>query len=163
VVGGLKGELTGKTVGIAKFGFQDRRYTSGEGHDGFIAEVGTVTRFSERTELTLKYNTTPVESTYNNEHFYVMHAVSARLEQKLRGNFSFWMKPTVSRNIYPETDTVSDVKRRDWLLTTEAWLQYKVKDWGKVGVGYEYQRRSSNIGSQAYADNLVSTRFDLVF
>ncbi len=163
VVGGLKGDLTGKTVGIAKTGFQIRDYTSGKGYAGFIGELGTITKFSERTDLTLKYNTTPMESTFSNDNYYIMNSLNAKLEQKLMRNFSFWVRPAISRNIYPQVNSAYDVKRRDWLVSAETWLQYKVKDWGKVGVGYEYQRRSSNISHESYGDNLVSTRVDLFF
>lgn len=163
VVGGVKGDLTGKTVGIAKFGFQARDYRSGKGYDGFIAEIGSVTRFSERTELTLNYNTTPVESTFGNDNYYIANALRAQLDQKLIGNFSFLVKTGASRNIYPQSNATFNVKRRDWLLNEEIWLQYKVKDWGKVSVGYQYMRRSSNVSANAYADNLMSTRLDFFF
>ncbi len=163
VVGGVKGELTGKTVGVAKAGFQERGYDSGDGYTGFVGELGLITQFSEKTEVSLNYFTTPVESTSSSGNYYTGNTVRAQLDQKLFGNFSALVRSEISRDIYPQTDLGASIKRRDWIFGEGVWLYYHIKKWGKVGIGYDYRRRGSNIDSESYTDHLVSTRLDLTY
>lgn len=163
VTTGLKGDLTGKTMGIAKAGFQARDYDVGKGYVGFVGELGAITKFSERTEVTLKYHTTPIESVASSGNYYTSNILSAQLDQKLMGHFSAMLRTSVALDHYPQVNQGTDTKRRDWLFDESIWLYYNIKHWGKIGVGYDFKRRASNIGSQSYTDNLVSTRFDLVF
>lgn len=163
VTTGLKGNLTGKTVGIAKAGFQARDYDSGKGYVGFVGDLGIITKFSDRTELTVMYHTTPVESTASSGNYYTSNMVSVELDQKLMGHFSTKLKSEISLDHYPQIDSGTNTKRRDWIFAEGAWLYYDVKKWGKIGIGYDFKRRASNIGSESYTDHLVSTRFDLFF
>ena len=163
VTTGLKGDLTGKTVGIVKAGFQERGYDSGKGYIGFVGELGAITKFSERTEVTLMYHTTPVESVASNGNYYTSNMISAQLDQKLIGHLSTMLRSEISRDSYPQTDSADNIKRRDWIFDESVWLYYKIKRWGKLGIGYDFKRRASNMGSESYTDHLVSTRFDLVF
>jgi hypothetical protein len=163
VVAGLKGDLTGKTVGIAKAGFQIRDYDNGKGYAGFIGDLGFITTFTERTQLTVMYHTTPVESTASSGNYYTSNMLSAQLDQKLIGHLSAMLKTEVDLDHYPQINAGMNKKRQDWIFRESVWLYYNVKKWGKLGLGYDFARRSSNAGSESYTDNLVSTRFDLFF
>ena len=163
ILTGLKGDLTGKTVGIVKLGWQGRRYKTGKDYDGFIGQLATITEFTSRTKLTLSYDTKPMESVFDSSNYYIMNMVSAKLEQQLKGHFSAWVKSGISRNLYPQLSSANNIKRRDWLFNAELWLNYTIKSWGKAGIGYEYDRRNSNLDSSEYGVHLISTRFDLSF
>ena len=161
---GLKGELTSKVVGIVKAGYQTRNYDAAgqRGYNGFVSEAGLIGSLSERTELTLKYVTTIMESSFGNNNYYNANILSAELDQKLMGNFNILLKSGFSRNLYPESDTIYNTKRADSLISEGAALQYKFKDYGKVSLGYDYKELMSNIDAKAYNDNIVSMRFDLL-
>jgi Putative beta-barrel porin 2 len=163
VTTGLKGELTAKTQGIVKAGFQARDYDVGKGYVGFVGELGSITKFSERTEVSLKYHTTPIESVADSGNYYISNIISAQWDQKLMGHFSAMLRSSIAFDHYPQINEGDDIKRQDWLFDEGIWLYYSIKHWGKIGIGYDFRRRSSNIGTQSYTDNLVSTRFDLVF
>ncbi|MBF0522043.1 MAG: outer membrane beta-barrel protein [Candidatus Omnitrophica bacterium] len=164
VMTGLKGNITGKTVGIVKVGFQSRDYDvmGRSGFSGFVSEAGTITKFSDRTNLTLKYINTAVESTYANNNYYNANEFRAELEQKLMGNYSVLLASQYDRNRYPEFDPTLDVRRHDTILTEGLTLQYKIKDLGKASLGYEYKEDISNIDNLDYNRNLVFLRFDLL-
>ncbi|MBU9888967.1 MAG: outer membrane beta-barrel protein [Candidatus Omnitrophica bacterium] len=163
VVTGVKGELTGKTTGIAKAGFQQRDYDANDGYIGFVGELGLVSRLTDRTQLTVKYATTPVESTYENNNYYTENMFGMELDQKLMGKLSLLLNSSFSYNRYPEEDSVSLKKRRDFIITEGAGLKYSLKDWGRIYLGYQYKQRASNVGSQRYNDHLFTTRFSLLY
>lgn len=161
---GLKGQLTGKTVGVVKMGYQKREYntSSRNGYEGFISETGIITDFSERTQVELKYLKNAVESTYENNSYYDMHAVILDIKQKLMGNFSILLNSKLARHLYPENDADINKKRKDTLLSEGLTLQYSIKDWGKVNLGYQYLEDISNEDSQSYNDHQVFLRFDFL-
>ncbi len=154
---GFKGELTGKTVGLVKLGYQARDYdTAGKtGFDNFVAECGVTTKLSERTQLDLIYNRTAIESTYTPNNYYDTNAVSLILTQKLIGNFSARGSFNFDRNEYPEADTTGK-KRRDTIWTGKLGLGYDIKDWVKAEISYEYKEDVSNIDIKDYNRNLTS-------
>jgi hypothetical protein len=159
---GLKGEITGKTVGIVKLGYQSREYdlAGRKGYEGLIAETGLITTFSERTELALRFLRNAVESTYGNNSYYNANLFSAVLTQKLMDHFSLQASSVASRNLYPEE--VDGEKRNDTILTEGLTLGYDIKDGARVSLGYTYNQDISNIDSSDYTDNLVSLRFDFL-
>jgi len=154
---GLKGDLTGKTAGIVKLGYQARDYdTAGKtGFDNFVAECGVTTQFSERTQLDLIYNRTAIESTYTPNNYYDTNAVSLILTQKLIGNFSAKGSFNFERNGYPQVDATGK-KRRDTIWTGKLGLNYDIKDWVKAELSYEYKEDVSNIDTKDYNRNLTS-------
>ena len=161
---GLKGELTGKIEGIAKAGVQSRDYDQAgrSGYNGFVSETGLIGIFSDRTQVTLKYVTTIIESAFENNDYYNASIVSASLEQKLTGNYSVLVKSAFSRNRYHESDTTYNVKRHDSVISEGVALQYKPRDWFKSSLGYDYTETMSNIDVKSYNDNIVSMRVDLL-
>jgi len=149
---GLKGDLTGKTIGIVKAGYQNRQYDteSRNGYEGFVAELGLISRLSERTELKARFIDTALESTYGNNAYYNNNSFGIELNQGLIGNFSIVGTFSVDRNLYPEEDTTLYIKRRDTIWTEGLGIEYQAKDWVKAGVNYEYKEDNSNIDTKEY-------------
>jgi len=161
---GVKGQITGKTVGIVKVGYQSRHYdTEGpSGYNGFVAEAGVTTRFSERTELTTKFLSTAMESIYSPNNYYDNNTFSIDLTQQIYSKLKFLGSIQASRNLYPEITPGVDKKRRDTIMTGNVALEYALKDWWKVRLGYEYKEDMSNIETSDYKRNLVTFMVNLM-
>lgn len=161
---GLKGDLTGKTVGIIKAGYQNRQYDKEgrNGREGFVAEIGLLTQFSERTQLNLRFIDTAIESTYSNNNYYNNNSLNVELNQKLMGNFRFIGSLNADRNLYPEMDSTLNKKRRDTIWTGKLGLAYQAKDWVKLGVDYEYKKDLSDIDAQNYKRNQIMASVTLM-
>jgi len=154
---GLKGNLTGKTIGVVKAGYQDRKYkTSGEKDwDHFVAEVGLMSQISDRTKLTATFMDTAIESVYENNNYYNNNSLNIQLDQALAGNFSLNALFGVDRNLYPEVGTTVAKKRKDTILTGGIGLEYQAKDWVKAGLNYQYREDISNVDPQDYNQNQI--------
>ncbi|MFH0855468.1 MAG: outer membrane beta-barrel protein [Candidatus Omnitrophota bacterium] len=157
---GLKGDLTGKTVGIVKVGYQNRQYDT-EGMDGFenfVAEIGLLTQFSERTQLKISFIDTAIESIYSNNNYYNNNSLLIELNQKLWERFNFTGSLGVDRNLYPEKDPTLDKKRRDTIWTGDFGLEYQAKDWVKLGINYQYKQDLSSIDAQDYKRSQIMAK-----
>ncbi|MDD5130131.1 MAG: outer membrane beta-barrel protein, partial [Candidatus Omnitrophica bacterium] len=154
---GFKGDLTGKTIGIIKVGYQDRKYNddSEQGWSHFVAEFGLMSQLSDRTKLTLRFIDTAIESVYDNNNYYNNNSLVIELNQGLAGHLSLNALFGVDRNLYPEVGTIVDKKRKDTILTGGLGLEYQVKDWVKAGLNYQYREDISNIDPQDYNQNQV--------
>jgi len=154
---GLKGNLTGKTIGIIKAGYQDRKYKTNdkEGFSHFVAEVGVMSQLTDRTKLTLKFMDTAMESTYDNNNYYNNNSLTIELNQGLAGHLTLNALFGVDRNLYPEVGTIVAKKRKDTILTGGLGLEYQAKDWIKAGINYQYREDISNVDPQDYNQNQV--------
>jgi opacity protein-like surface antigen len=154
---GLKGDLTGKTIGIVKVGYQDRTYKTGEkaGFDHFVAEAGLMSQLTDRTKLTLRFLDTVTESVYDNNNYYNNNSLTIELEQGLAGHLTLNALAGVDRNLYPEVGTIVAKKRKDTIWTGGLGLEYQVKNWVKAGLNYRYTQDMSNVNPQDYTDNQI--------
>ncbi len=154
---GLKGDLTGKTIGIVKVGYQDRKYKTGEKKEfnHFVSEIGLMSQLSDRTKLTLRYMNTAIESTYENNNYYNNNSLVMELNQGLAGHLTLNALFGVDRNLYPEVGTTVAKKRKDTILTGGLGLEYQAKDWVKAGINYQYKEDISNVDPQDYTQNQI--------
>lgn len=155
---GLKGDLTGKTIGIVKVGYQDRVYKTDErkGFNHFVSEIGLMSQLSDRTKLTFRFMDTAVESVYENNNYYNNNSLTLELNQGLAGHLTLNVLLGVDRNLYPEVGTTIAKKRSDTILTGGLGLEYQVKDWVKAGLNYQYKEDISNVDPQDYNQNQVT-------
>ncbi len=162
--GGFKYDLTGKTSGLVKLGYQDRSYDtpSRSGFAGFVAEVGLMSALTERTSFELRYLNTAVESIDSNNNYYNLNSISADITQDLAGNFSILGSARLDMRDYPENDPTINENREDWVNSESITLRYNIKERGRVNLGYQYTQDISNLDVAEYKDNLISLRFDLV-
>ncbi len=154
---GLKGDLTGKTIGVVKAGYQDRKYkTSGEKDwSHFVAEAALISQLSERTKLTARFMDTAIESIYENNNYYNNNSLTIELNQGLAGHLTLNALFGVDRNLYPEVGITVPKKRHDTILTGSLGLDYQAKDWVKAGINYQYKEDISNVDPQDYNQNQI--------
>ena len=159
---GLKGDITGKTQALIKVGYQARQYDAvgPNGYEGFVAEAGTITQFSERTRLTLKYIKTAQESTFSNNNYFDMNYFAAILDQKLFDRLSMVLTSDVSRNVYPEVDPTLSQQRQDTIIDEGIAFKYDIQDWAAAKLGYNFREDISSIRSQNYNDHLWTAGFE---
>jgi len=160
---GLKGDITGKTQALIKVGYQDRTYDNITGFSGFVAEVGTITEFTERTKLSLTYDQGAEESTYLNDNYYDMHYFYATLDQKLMSHLNLQLTSGISRNNYPEVDPTLFQKRQDSILVEGIAFKYNIKQWASAKISYTFREDMSNIEAESYNDHLVTAGFEVQF
>ncbi len=165
VMTGLRGEITGKTVGLLKVGYQKRIYDfdGTTGFEGFVSESGIVTRFSERTELKLKYISRAMESIYLTNNYYDTNTFTINLNQGLFGHFKLLALSSYSFNRYPEIDATLEKRRKDSIITEGLTLRYTPREWANVNLGYQYKESMSNFDTLDYNDHLVSLGLDILF
>lgn len=155
---GVKGDITGKLIGVAKVGYQSRQYdTEGQsGFNHFVSEIALLSNFSERTKLQLTYINTAIESVYENNNYYNNNAFQLKIDQGLAGNFTLHGLLGVDVNLYPEESPTAFKKRRDTILNVGLGLEYQAKDWIKMYVNYDYADDFSNIDDKDYNRNRVT-------
>ena len=164
IMGGLKGNLTGKSVGIIKIGYQVRTYKGADSKDFQkpVAEMGVITDFTDRTRFETKFSRMAYESTYGSNDFYDAYRFQAKLTQKLWTNWSLYGLFQFENNKYPETDSSIDKRRKDDIYTTNVGLQYDIKEWLRTKLSYEFKEDSSNVDTSDYKRNLTSLSFTLL-
>jgi hypothetical protein len=53
--------------------------------------------------------------------------------------------------------------RNDDNYSANAGLEYKIRDWLSIGVGYNYKQKYSNVKVNEYTDNQFVTSLKLVY
>lgn len=156
---GLKGDLTGKTVGIVKAGYQDRKYKKDSGRKGFhnfVSEVGLQSQLNERTILRVRFSQSAVESIYDNNNYYYNNSLLMELRKGMARNLTLVGLMGVDRRLYPEIGIIVPKKRRDTVWLGSLGLEYQAKEWVKAALKYTYTQDISNIYEQCYQDNTVT-------
>jgi len=155
---GFKGDLTSKTIGIVKFGYQERKYKTSGGRKGFhnlVSELGLQSQLSERRVLRLRFSQTAVESIYDNNNYYYNNSLLMEFRQAMAHNLTLVALMGADRRLYPEIGTIVPKKRRDTVWMGSLGLEYQAKEWVKGGLKYTYTEDRSNIAEQCYQDNAV--------
>ncbi len=161
---GFKYDLTGKTTGIVKLGYQQRSYdTQGpSGFNGFVSEAELTTHLSENTTIDLKHLNIAVESIDASNNYFHLISTMLNVTQKIRGHFSILSTSRFDRRNYPEQDVSLGKKRRDSVVSQEISLQYDIKERAQINLGYQYTDDMSNIDVNDYNDHLISLRFNFL-
>lgn len=161
---GFKRDLTEKTAGTLKLGYQKREYEQGVHSDfeGFVSTAEISTALTDRTRLRFNYLKTAIESVDINNNFYDLNGIGLHLTQGLSGHLSLSLSSRLEVRDYPQQDPLAGKERRDSVITEGLTVSYRVKEWGRVDLGYEYLEDFANIDSNSYRDHTVSLRFDLL-
>lgn len=149
--GGLRGQILPKVEGVAKFGYMGKDYQRADVPDfhGFVAYVGAVWQYSEKTLFTVSYARTPLESTFGDNNFYLSDTVSLRWDQKLINKLAAYFSLQYQQARYPRETVILDQKQKrdDAYWTFDTGLNYDIQSWLVAGVGYEYANRASNFSN----------------
>lgn len=157
---GVRGELTGKTTGLVRVGYQDRSYECPLQPDEefVVAEIGLLSAFREGTNLQLNYQRTAAEATYLAANFYRTDRISAQLIQRLGQRFTGRASLTFEDNDFMEAVGGTE-KRADDIWTIGLGLEYYLREGMKARLGYEHRERDSNFDQHDHRRNLLSLSF----
>lgn len=164
---GLRGDFTAKTTGIIKVGaeFKDFDNPDRRDWDGLIVEAEAIYRYREPSQLRLFAARANIESTFEDNNFFVATYGGAELRHHLRPRLLVRLDGLVGVNDYPEKSTVGDVtkERFDWFFDLGVGLRYHIRRWLAVEASYAYLVRNSNFDDFDYTNNRVRATVSLTF
>lgn len=164
---GLRGDLTAKTTAIIKVGaeFKDFENPDRRDWDGLIVEGEVIYKYREPSQLRLFGARANVESTFQDNNFFVATYGGAELRHQLRARLLLRLTGLVGVNDYPEESTVGAVtkERFDTFFDLGVGLRYQIRRWLAVEASYAYLVRDSNFEDFDYTNNRVKATVSLTF
>jgi hypothetical protein len=160
---GVKGEITSKITGIAKAGYKYQDYQNGEDYSAPIAFVSLDYSATERMNVLFSYERNALESSYSGSNFYSADHFSADIKYDLGRNFTAKALGEYFRNAYDKRAPGEADKRTDNIFGVGCGLDYKIKEWALLGIGYHYRQRVSTIGSREYDQHVLSANIKMAF
>ncbi|WP_420604940.1 outer membrane beta-barrel protein [Vibrio parahaemolyticus] len=155
---GAEWEISGKTQGIARLGYQVKDFDSEqrETFKGFSWDIGFEWLPQEQTLVTVKTTQAAVnpdqDGDYNLQTRYrldIKHDWNSYLATRLGG-------------IYQEDD-YTGITRNDERYTLSAGVDYQIRRWIQLKADWQYQDKTSNRSGYSYDQNIwtVSAQFSL--
>ena len=167
---GLHWDPGAKISGDLKFGWVDREYDNDrdpagnkyEDKNTWVAETRLLYRASEKTRLRAKVMRSIKESTartYSN--YYTDTAVGLGVSHVPFERFFLHLDFDYGKNEY---DAYPGLKERtDDTYTAQIGVEYKIQEWLKASVDYEYKDRDSNYDQNEYTVNKATIKISGVF
>ena len=152
---GLQGELTQKTTGSVKTGYQSRNYDGYTDWNEPVSYANVRYRVSEKTLLDMLIERKAVESTYTTQNFYETDILSCKLAHDVTAKTSAYFKIMYNYDKYP-VQTTASARRKDDIWDVALGVDINSRQWFNMGASYEFQKRNSNISSNDYENNITS-------
>lgn len=128
-----------------------------------VTTVGFSKKFDNRTEAELAFFRRPVESSFQDEHYYdeklVYLGVKRLLKPKLRGRANIFFANRDWESLSNVANVI--VKRDDDVWGFTLGLDYAARTWMIMSLDYKYERRNSNISAFDYTENRVTVGFTM--
>ncbi len=154
---GVRGGLTAKASGLAKFGYEMRSYKAGTDYDAFAAEVDLSYKYSPKTSFLLGMSRQAREAGYASEGFNKQYNVGLSCLYDFSDRISFdWGILSYTRDNYEKG-------RLDNTYRTAIGLNYAFREWLKFGLNYRFSKKDSNITNGGYTDNAITLKTELDF
>jgi outer membrane receptor protein involved in Fe transport len=168
VMGGLQWEMTGKSTGTLKAGYQWKEYDEDYGledgkkvkkndKDTWVVSSEMEVEFTPKTSANLLLKRSIVESTFTNNSYYVENLASLGFTQKLLEKVSLSTGLAYYYNRYHRKAAVGTSnkrrKRKDKIFDGSVGLEYRIQEWLMVGASYKYKDRESNSSTHSYTDS----------
>jgi hypothetical protein len=135
---GLRGLITQKVTAMVALGYVDAFYASGTSNSGILGStyVDAQVSFapSMLNRLTLGFHQDVVNSVISN--FYYETAVYGSYVQQIAGRVALDLSGRLSHRIYEDLLFDPTHSRTDNTITAGATLDYFIRNWAYVGVGY---------------------------
>jgi hypothetical protein len=144
---GLRGDITEKISSSLRLGVEVRDAEQGTtGFTGFVMSGDVTYRPTSTTVLTLSVLRSAVESTFENNPFYVTTSGALVVRQEFLRDFGAELRVAGGLNDYPDEATFAGQTdtRRDTFLAAGVGLDYRVARWLTLGLEYRYSMRRSN-------------------
>jgi hypothetical protein len=151
---GLKGRLNPKSSAALEGGIRQRTFQDGQVGDttGFFTQGTWMYSLTPKIDLSLLMNRDIQMSAYQGVGFYRTASVSSGIAYRITPKIGFHYALSLRQNDYPvateETDpdtglTLSQ-KRKDNIVKNSLRIDYNIKRYVSVGLGYSIEERTSN-------------------
>jgi predicted porin len=156
---GLTWDITEKSTGTIKGGYEWKNFDNPQTHDfqSAVYEVSLDHRFTPKTAITVSGRRLASETNDPNVPYYT--TTNGAVELRYRPVVKTTFRPffSYSREKYAGLVTVgpNSARRTDGVLTTGIEAAYDMNKWFSFGVTYTHSKRSSNLTFYDYTDNMV--------
>jgi Putative beta-barrel porin 2 len=159
---GVRRELNQRVTAQATIGYQTMRFisTAGDNSTGWVADVRWSWLPNELTRVELVGQRQPYQSFYENNNFYLVNQGGFRLTQQIGHNLYWVLGSTYQANSYPAVSPIAGERRRDRSLQFESGVGYQFQRTLRAFVGYNLERRNSNIDSLDFDVNRLLFRIE---
>lgn len=158
---GLRGNWTDRITYQAWGGAQWRIYDDGlrPDFDGFVARSALQYDITDKSNVILKFNRDPQESTFDNQSFYVRNKGSLAWKQQIAERVFLNADGALSYNEYSRITLLGpqETTRRDYVWESGVGFEYLMpNDVVSIFGGYRYIARDSNFSGFSYGDNVLN-------
>ena len=155
---GIEGELTKKTDGLVKFGYEKRDYKGGkQDYAATSVDINLIHRYSPKTTFFFAASQVARESTLATETFDKGYDIS------LKSLYNFNSRISLEANIISYSYDKYLSGRTDDTYDSSLLLNYMLKEWAKIGFKYSHRERRSSTSGAGYNGNTYTVRADIAF
>jgi hypothetical protein len=165
---GLRGLLTSKTSAVVQLGYVNGFYSAGDSTNGFLgstfADVALTVRLTDLSRLVVGARHDFINAVIANfayeETVYVSYTqqIAGRLALDLSGRYAYL---SYRGNFIDAAQQMTG--RTDNVFQVGAALDYFIRNWVYLGVGYSLLDNSSNIAVDSYVKQLVLARLGVTY
>jgi Putative beta-barrel porin 2 len=159
--GGLKWDITARSVGIIKAGYGIKDFVSTDDKvDNLILEAQIRHRFSSKRQATLTAFRKTNETDIDASSYVLSHGVRIDCQQSFSAKLAGFLHLSYWHDKYHARQGTGDPFGGLENNTYEAGLifQYKFKRWLESDFGYTYTRRASSVDDFSFANNALIFR-----
>jgi polysaccharide biosynthesis protein VpsM len=157
---GVKWESTYKTTGTAQIGYIQKNFDAGTRADGedLTWELGV--EWKPKSYITFNLDTgRDFEETNGAGNFTTKDSIDLSYAHEWSSRISTLLTMNYTENSFDQDTT----GRSDDLFKIDASVDYELRRWLSLGVGYTYDERDSTISSFDYERNLVEAHATVTF
>jgi hypothetical protein len=114
------------------------------------------------TNLALNINRAIRNSASDNNEQFTDTGISLQGQQQLLTKVSLIGSVGFSKNEY-NANPLTGISRSDDNYTANIGLNYAIQEWMSVGVGYNYNRKNSNVDTEEFVDNQFMVSLKIVY
>jgi len=163
---GMTWDTTDKLSFLTRVGLRDKTYDDSQfsDWDGFVFELQTTYRMTEKSKLTLDLYRQNEETDMVAAEDKIMIGVALGYDLDITDKISFGIRGRYENadyrrragyNYYVDADGNEEYSRQDDRFIITPRLDYLFTEWLKAGIGYRYEQRDSNIDIYDYYSNTI--------
>ncbi|MEI8345805.1 MAG: outer membrane beta-barrel protein, partial [Candidatus Omnitrophota bacterium] len=165
---GLRGMLNERMVYQAWGGAQWRIYDDPirPDYNGMVFRAALQYDLTDKSNIVLKFNRDPQESTFDDQSFYIRNKASILWRQQVAERIFALLDGSLSYNEYSRITTMDNETktRRDYVWESAAGFEYTMpNDLVKVFGEYRYRARVCTFNTLGYGDNQLNVGVKTVF
>jgi len=146
------------SVGYKKLTFNEGEQ---ERYSGLVMDVSTIWQPRDTTRIDLTVRRSPLPSFFENNAFYILDDVEMRMLEQV-GQSTYWsVSAFYQANQYPLVSPTFGVRRHDKVLHLEAGIGRQFLRSLRAFVGYNRERRESNVDPASYNVDRIIFRIEM--